>query len=293
MTKNTKKAVWASALSILMCLSLLVGTTFAWFTDTANTAVNKIQAGTLDVALEMNENGNWVTAEGKTLQFKVGGEIPEADTQILWEPGCTYELPALRVVNKGNLALKYKVEITGINGDAKLNEAIVWTINNAPINLTEQILAVGAESAAFVIKGHMKEEAGNEYQGLCIDGVSITVYAAQYTSEIDGTDDQYDKDATYPIEILAVIKNAAMTKQADGSFTYANSDNTVKASIPGGITVTEGKKPEVNVAPINGGNITTTAAGKRNRLRYFYRKRHAGQYSCKGFVQAGHRSAER
>ncbi len=38
---------------------------------------------------------------------------------ILWEPGCTYELPELRVVNKGNLALKYKVAITGINGSAK------------------------------------------------------------------------------------------------------------------------------------------------------------------------------
>ena len=268
MTKNTKKAVWASALSIIMCLSLLIGTTFAWFTDTASTSVNKIQAGTLDVELQMlNDEGNWVNAENEPLQFKVGGQIPAASTQILWEPGCTYELPALRVVNKGDLALKYKVEITGINGDAKLNEAIVWTINNAPINLTEKILAVGEKSAAFVIKGHMKEEAGNEYQGLCIDGVSITVYAAQYTSEIDGTDDQYDKDATYPIEILAVIKNAAMTKHADGSFTYANSDNTVTASIPGGITVTEGEKPEVNVAPINGGNITTTAAGK-NAIGY-------------------------
>ena len=144
MTKNTKKAVWASALSIVMCLSLLIGTTFAWFTDTASTSVNKIQAGTLDVELQYEKTaGVWENAEGKTLQFKVDGQIPTEGTKILWEPGCTYELPTLRVVNKGDLALKYKVEITGINGDAKLNEAIEWTINNAPINLTEQILAVG------------------------------------------------------------------------------------------------------------------------------------------------------
>ena len=120
-----------------MCVSMLVGTTFAWFTDTASTGVNKIQAGTLDVALEMKDNdGNWVTAEGKTLQFKVNGLIPAAGTQILWEPGCTYELPELRVVNKGNLALKYKIVITGIAGDAKLNEVIDWTLklNNDDFN---------------------------------------------------------------------------------------------------------------------------------------------------------------
>ncbi|MGN1093505.1 MAG: hypothetical protein ACI4SC_00815, partial [Candidatus Neoclostridium sp.] len=163
--------------------------------------------------------------------------------------------------------LKYKVIITGINGDAKLNEAIEWTVNNAPINLTEQILAVGETGAAFVIKGHMAEEAGNEYQGLSIDGVGITVYAAQYVSETDSTDNQYDADATYPIEILAAIKDAEMTEQADGSFTYANSDNTVTASIPTGVTVAEGEKPEVNVTPLNGGNITTTADGK-NAIGY-------------------------
>ena len=60
--KSTKRALITSALAILMCAAMLIGTTFAWFTDTASTAVNKIQAGNLDVALEMQENGNWVAA---------------------------------------------------------------------------------------------------------------------------------------------------------------------------------------------------------------------------------------
>ena len=91
-----------------MCVSMLVGTTFAWFTDSASTAVNKIQSGKLDVALEMSTDGTtWESAEGKTLTFKTTDD--RAADQILWEPGCTYELPKLRVVNKGNLALKYKI----------------------------------------------------------------------------------------------------------------------------------------------------------------------------------------
>ena len=47
--KSTKRALFTSALALLMCVTMLIGTTFAWFTDTASTAVNKIQAGNLKV----------------------------------------------------------------------------------------------------------------------------------------------------------------------------------------------------------------------------------------------------
>ena len=153
-SKSTKRALITSALAILMCVAMLVGTTFAWFTDTASTAVNKIQSGTLDVALEMSTDGtNWESAEGKTLTFKTADN--RAAGKILWEPGCTYELPKLRVVNNGNLALKYKIQITGIQGNAKLNEVIDWTINGITLGNTFTSLAVGA-SSEFTIKGHMQ-----------------------------------------------------------------------------------------------------------------------------------------
>ena len=187
--KTTKRALLSSVMAIVLCLAMLIGTTFAWFTDSASTAVNKIQSGTLDVALEMSTDGtNWETAEGKTLTFKTADN--RAADQILWEPGCTYELPQLRVVNNGNLALKYKIHITGINGDAKLNEVIDWTINDAAINLTEEHLSAGQTGAAFTIKGHMQETAGNEYQGLTIDGIGITVFATQDTVEYDSNGNQ-------------------------------------------------------------------------------------------------------
>ena len=44
---------------MVTCLTMLIGTTFAWFTDTASTAVNKIQSGTLKVDIvKVDENGN-------------------------------------------------------------------------------------------------------------------------------------------------------------------------------------------------------------------------------------------
>ena len=193
--KSTKRALLGSIMAMVLCLAMLVGATFAWFTDTASTGVNKIQAGKLDVALEMKDGDNWVSAEGKTLTFKTKDN--RAADQILWEPGCTYELPQLRVVNKGNLALKYKIQITGIQGDAKLNEVIDWTINDAAIDLTEGHLTAGQQGDAFTIKGHMQETAGNDYQNLTIDGIGITVYATQYTYESDSYGKTYDEDATY------------------------------------------------------------------------------------------------
>ena len=190
-SNSTKRALISSVLAFTLCVAMLIGTTFAWFTDTASTAVNKIQAGNLGLALDMKEGDNWVTAEGKTLDFKkaAGAENEE----ILWEPGCTYELPELRVTNNGNLALKYKVRITGIKGSEKLNEVIDWTIDGA--TLGEEYHLRAGESQNITIKGHMQETAGNEYQGLKIENVAITVIAVQDTVESDSYGTTYDAQA--------------------------------------------------------------------------------------------------
>ena len=202
---KTKKALRGSLLALFLCIVLLIGTTFAWFTDTASTGVNKIQSGKLDVELQYDNNGTWENAEGKTLDFqKAKGAKNEA---ILWEPGCTYELPQIKVVNKGNLALKYTVKVTGVEGDQKLNEVIDWTIDGVDIN-QEQHLTAGAESAALTLRGHMQESAGNEYQNLSIEGVSITVYATQDTVESDSFDNQYDKDARVKADSETAIREA-------------------------------------------------------------------------------------
>ena len=224
--KSTKRALLGSVMAMVLCLAMLVGATFAWFTDTASTGVNKIQAGKLDVALEMKDaSGNWVPAEGKTLDF-----VKAADAKgeaILWEPGCTYTLPELRVVNNGNLALKYKVAITGINGSAKLNEAIEWTIGDVAMG-TEQHLAAG-ESNAFTIKGHMKESAGNEYMNESIDGIAITVVATQDTVESDSFDKDYDAGAEYPVVAVANVNTNGDTVLKD-----KEEDHTIQVTVPAG-----------------------------------------------------------
>ena len=217
---NTKRALLTSALAIVACVAMLIGSTFAWFTDTASTGVNKIQAGNLKVDI-VDEAGN--SLKNTTLDFVKSPDAP-AGEKILWEPGCTYKLPTFRIVNKGNLALKYKVVINGVDGDAKLLEAIDFFVekNGADkvklegwegILLPKGAVATDGTDAEktdpITISGHMKKEAGNAYQGLSIEGISIKVYATQYTYESDSFDDQYDAKATYyPVIDQAGLKDA-------------------------------------------------------------------------------------
>ena len=258
-SKSTKRAWLTSALSVLACVAMLIGTTFAWFTDTAKTNVNKIQSGTLDVALEMltkNEAGEdvWVNAENQTLDFKKaeGG----AGEKILWEPGCTYELPKLRVVNNGNLALKYKVQITGIKGDAELNKVIDWTIGDVALG-TEHLLPEASNE--FTIKGHMQETAGNTYQNKSIDGIAITVVATQDTVEHDSNGNQYDKDADMTPDNLDKLVSANVTAPVaeNGDTVLANQNGTVVATIPAAAVAEGTSKLTLSVIPqsSNVGNI--------------------------------------
>ncbi len=210
MKKNTtKRSLLASVLALVMCVTMLVGTTFAWFTDSASTAVNKIESGTLHVDI-VDESGN--SLDGKTLSFRDVNK----NADILWEPGATFALDSFRIVNTGKLALKYKVIINGVNGNAKLLEAIDFFVKIGDAEKValadwEGILLPDGEAAtdtmdagttsAITISGTMKKEAGNEYQGLSIDGIGITVVATQYTYEYDSKGNLYDEDADYTIQV--------------------------------------------------------------------------------------------
>ena len=246
-SKSTKRALLTSALALLMCVTMLVGATFAWFTDTASTGVNKIQAGNLNIELQMKDNnGNWVNAEGKTLPFLVNGKIPAEGTQILWEPGCTYYVPEVRVVNKGNLAVKFEYvnELLGVTGKlAEVLEPVFKTpvdTNGEDINIEPEVLKPGEASPAWSFGYHMLETAGNEYQNATATGMCLTVVATQATYEKDSIDDQYDKDAEYPIlvttgdELQAIVSNAT----APVNIVLTNSITTNNFVIPADKDVT-------------------------------------------------------
>ena len=220
--KATKRALLTSVMALVMCVVMLVGTTFAWFTDTASTGVNKIVAGNLDVDIVDKEG---ISLDGKTLSFV----NKDDQSNILWEPGATFFTQGFKIVNKGNLALKYKVVVSGTTGDAKLLKAIDFafvTDNTTPDadpvsfanegNLLEQNDSAPANNGVYYLRGHMKEEAGNEYKNLTLDGISITVYATQYTHEFDSFNNTYDEDAGKDTEYYTLADFNALTEIPEG-----------------------------------------------------------------------------
>lgn len=278
--KATKRALLTSITALAMCVVMLVGTTFAWFTDTATANVNKIQAGNLDVALEM-KNPNytvggteeeWISAEGKTLYFRDKNNR----TDILWEPGATFNLDTFKIVNKGNLAIKYEITVNGVTGSNKLLKAIDFTVTKGGTsidlaNLKGVLLPIGktaaadeeaGETAAIVISGTMKTSAGNEYKNLTLDGISITVKAMQASYEYDSNGNTYDDAADMTPDNLdqMVSANVTETAVAGAATVLKNSDSTVVATVPAG-AVAAGTSLTLSVVPQSGnkGNVTLTS----------------------------------
>ena len=219
--KQTKRALLTSIMALVMCVVMLVGTTFAWFTDTASTSVNTIKAGNLHVEIQNKENQKIGTLEW----VKADGTIIEKQEDILWEPGCTYLLTPFKIVNTGNLALKYKIVVSGLDGDSLLLDVIKFTYTTESgaefdMNAEGHLAANGGATEMITVSAHMDEAAGNKYQDKELTNVRFTVYATQDTVESDSYDNQYDKDAPY--EIVKVsdekeLRYALYSAPTDGS----------------------------------------------------------------------------
>ncbi|HPU58735.1 MAG TPA: TasA family protein, partial [Candidatus Avimonas sp.] len=98
-----KKSLFLNLTSLLLCVALLIGTTFAWFTDTASSGVNKIIAGNLDIEVSSKVGDDWVPIQESTSLF----------SSNLWEPGHT-EYVTLKIENKGTLAFNYRVLVSPV-----------------------------------------------------------------------------------------------------------------------------------------------------------------------------------
>ena len=243
-SKSTKRALLTSVLALLMCVTMLVGATFAWFTDTASTGVNKIQAGNLDIEVEYTLDGEtWNDLDEATDIFQKG----------LWEPGHT-EVVALKFKNNGNLALKYNInmnivdETVGINkseqeyklsdylkvktlsqeasliGDICIgmafsarNDGLGYTatanFKDATVLDHDLFLAPGEVGNYLIMKVYMPETVGNEANAISTEKAAsihfgLNVVATQVTYEKDSFGNTYDKDATYPVTDAASIANA-------------------------------------------------------------------------------------
>ena len=262
-TRNsTKSKLLSSVIALVLCVSMLIGATFAWFTDAASTGVNKIQAGTLNVEVEYSTNGtSWATIEDATSLF----------SNNLWEPGHT-EYVYLRVKNAGTLGLKYKVMVTPVSENGGIN------VNNANFKLSDYLVfgttvpsvtpvtyadrtaarnavgtAMGLDQATLTKTGrieanrteqydylalvvYMPETVGNEANakpGTVAPSINlgITVVATQLEAENDSFNNTYDQGAVNDSKYVAgayydYFEAVNVTATAEnGAFTVEKTDS--------------------------------------------------------------------
>ena len=221
--KTTKKSLLLSVLSLVICCSMLLGTTFAWFTDSVSSANNIIMSGNLDVTLEYWNGTAWVTVDNAS----------DILTNELWEPGVT-EVAYFRIANAGSLALKYQFGINIVSETEGVNVAgetfklsdyiqfgVVENVNGKTGAYADREAAVAAVtdakkiSAGYTKAGamesgaelylalvvYMPETVGNEanHNGTNVPEIKlgIDIFATQYTFEEDSFGTDYDKGAPW------------------------------------------------------------------------------------------------
>lgn len=240
---QTKKSLRTSGLALLLCVTMLIGTTFAWFTDSITNSGNKIQSGTLDIgakAYAVGQGGAEVTIEGvnggRAITFdKTEVNLETSEDPIiqdsLWEPGKS-SAKLLEVTNNGSLAAKVKLAFQVTDGGlqnalwfdfVKLNEdgSVAGTFTKRPMSQLATV-ADGVEvslsakkSVRFVLVYGMDETAGNEYQGKTFTA-DVTINATQLSEETDGFGNaDYDKNATYPVSDITGFEEA-LNQAKDG-----------------------------------------------------------------------------
>ncbi len=291
--KSTKKSLIFSALSLLLCCALLVGTTFAWFTDSVTNTGNIITAGNLSIDaiaydLDManvsgteyqidgvnNNRPFYFEAEGQSLKAE---DCPPIINDELWEPGKS-NAKLLEVKNTGSLAAKIKlafdVQSTGLMNalwfdfiQVSTDGNITGSFEKRPMSQIETIanglefkLAANGGTIRFILVYGMYEEAGNEYKGKWFKA-DVTVIAAQDTVESDGFGNtDYDAGATYPVASNDDLEQALTTAEAGDTILLSTGKFTLPkdVGIPEGVTIAGNgvEETKITVPTTKSGNTT-------------------------------------
>lgn len=275
--KSTKRALLMSALALLCCVSMFVGTTFAWFTDSVTSGKNTIQSGNLDVELYYAEtaNGPWDKVTATTDVFGY------AD----WEPGHT-RVAYFKVVNEGSLALKYQLtadvydEIHGKNKDGKdfwLSDFLYTKVVAAGATREEILASTDGvklkNSIAMSERSLLEDEeeiiglaiwmpttVGNEanHDGTNVPKIDfgINLIATQFTKESDSFDEKYDENAVYADAYVANAADLAAAIAEGG--TVALMEDIVLNDAP--ITVKEDTVIDLNGYTLSGISTSSTSS---------------------------------
>ena len=281
--KSTKKSLLASGLALLVCCTLLIGTTFAWFTDSVSNTGNRIQAGEFDIDLLMDLDGKGSSYAYESIADGQGDIFNENGNGYNWEPGRT-EIVYLAVQNKGTLAAAFDLDVIPtaedeanlgmvlecavLDGMMSSDELIAqnWSeltaglevgdnlfekLNNTRTVVKDAVVNAGT-TKYFALAVHMKETAENNYQKASVS-IDVQVKATQAPVENDAFGNTYDEGAAKYAIYTAQDLQRALAKPEDGATYTVFADNL---TIPSNFSMSPARKGTSFTIDLNGHQIT-------------------------------------
>lgn len=285
--KNTKKSLMTSVVALLLCFSMLLGATYAWFTDVATSNSNVVQTGNLDA--EMYWSDTLLAADSDAWQNAEGVPIFTYDN---WEPGYT-DVKYIKVKNAGNLAFQWRLCIEAQGNVSELadvidvyyinpiSEAVTTLSDKTTVGVLSNVIdtnkytngvllpatevsteyAVGETILAIAL--HMHEDAGNHYKGKSIgDGFSVRLIAAQFNYEEDSFDNKYDEAPEWPGNVTVGGNSASATVEPTSDYKVSSavsllsSNGVISAEVPAGVML----DPNVTKLTLNVSDVANSQA---------------------------------
>lgn len=226
--KAVKRSIAICVLTLIMCVSLLVGVTFAWFTDSITNSGNVIQAGNVDITWEYKTLGS------DEAYAPVTAETPLFDEGTVWEPGLSkgYDF---KVTNSGSLAADFKLTFENVMsaGMADITEVLVVSVDS---NVKGTVKELSAKDA-FIIESRIEAGAEKEFsvEIKMLSSESQDVYQnAMVSFDLGLYAKQTNEDAVYD------------DNYTDPSFDAVDTVNKLIAAAPEGGVVTLPEDLELN-----------------------------------------------
>ena len=285
--KNTKKSLMTSVAALLLCFSMLLGATYAWFTDVATSNSNVVQTGNLDA--EMYWSDTLLAADSDAWQNAEGVPIFTYDN---WEPGYT-DVKYIKVKNAGDLAFQWRLSIEAQGSVTDLadvidvyyinpvSEAVTTLSDKTTVGVLSNVIdtnkytngvllpatevsteyAVGETILAIAL--HMHEDAGNHYKGKSIgDGFSVRLIATQFNYEEDSFDNKYDEAPEWPGNVTVGGNSASATVEPTSDYKVSSavsllsSNGVISAEVPAGVML----DPNVTKLTLNVSDVANSQA---------------------------------
>lgn len=191
--KAVKRSIILCALSLVLCVALLVGSTFAWFSDSITNSGNTITAGNLTA------QWSYRTLNDDTAAYEpVSEELALFSADTVWQPGephgydfkvenvgsvdfeweLTIDLADTAGESQNNLTDVLVVYVDGVKSEVRFTDGAV--VINGTLAATDGETTAGTEesSCEFSLAFAISESAGNDYQNLSVS-FSLTLSARQ------------------------------------------------------------------------------------------------------------------